>query len=463
LDGGVYYIEPSGGFDTNSGQSPAAAWRSLGKASQTMLPPGTQVLVKGGETMPITAANRIVPTSSGSAGLPIVWSSYGGDGGRPILDGTNAGAVQAIFINSQSWHTVRGFEIRNFQTYAVYLSNTNNVTLDDVHIHDVVEGIHPTPVTTAAAFTMRNGSIRNVRLAPDGGGQSRAISIVPTSVNWRIENVEVSDVDQSCISDQGTGTLFDNVNVHDCGQANVTGDRQALWLRGSASIVRFSRFARATGDCVQIGVLDGGILLGNQLSGCDNCINLTGNAGGDVLLRRNAMGNCYRLVAQSNPSPKLVNLAYVNNTFAGGLVDGGPSLIGVVMRPGSRGVFENNVIAGNIAPPGFSLVFNVSSGWDAGFTERGNAYESDGGAQFSYDTFNGTYSAWAATAGLPAVSHEGPPSFAGPFDPRLNPDSGYRDRGVATTSIGTLAMGCDGGANTYCGAAPEPGAFELIP
>lgn len=449
------------GLDTNSGLSPAAAWRTLGKASQTMMLPGAQVRVKAGDVTTATTANRIVPISSGAPGAPITWSRYGGDGGRPILDGLNG--VQLIFFNNQSWHTITGFELRNVpQTYAVYLSDAGNITLDDVSIHDVEEGIHPTPTNASVAFTLRNSTIRNVRLLPDGGGQGRAMSIVNSAVNWRVENTEVSDCDLTCLSDQGTGTVFENVRVHDCGQANVVGDRQALWLRGQATFVQNSRFERAPGDCVQVGVLDGGVLTGNVMAQCENCVSVTGNAGGDVVLRRNVASGCLRLVAQSNPSPKVRDLLYVNNTFFGGLADGGPTTVGVMMRPSNRGAFENNIVGGFIAPPGPGLLVAGAAGWAAGFTERGNGYETDGGLQFGYDVGFYTYVGLAQFLGNPVASVEGNPLFvnAAAGDLHLSPDSGFRDKGVANPSTGAIGFNCDGG---YCGAAPEPGAFELVP
>jgi hypothetical protein len=50
-----------------------------------------------------------------------------------------------------------------------------------------------------------------------------------------------------------------------------------------------------------------------------------------------------------------------------------------------------------------------------------------------------------------------------PTNPDFTPGSAVRDLGTPNPASGALTPGCDGGLTTYCGAAPEMGAVELIP
>lgn len=45
----------------------------------------------------------------------------------------------------------------------------------------------------------------------------------------------------------------------------------------------------------------------------------------------------------------------------------------------------------------------------------------------------------------------------------LRPGSPIMDTGTADLASGTLSPGCDGGSDTYCTAAPEPGSREYVP
>jgi len=79
----TYYISHNGN-DSNSGTSPAQAWRSLQRAQQQMfqLQPGDQMLFERGGTYPgLLSLNR-----SGTAAQPMVFGAYG-SGEKPIISG----------------------------------------------------------------------------------------------------------------------------------------------------------------------------------------------------------------------------------------------------------------------------------------------------------------------------------------------------------------------------------------
>src|SRR6266566_4029269 len=81
----TYYVRP-GGDDTAAGTSPAAAWRTLARASGAILRPGTRLLLLGGKQYPGSLV--ISKGDAGNVRSPILVSSYG-KGRATIVSGTN--------------------------------------------------------------------------------------------------------------------------------------------------------------------------------------------------------------------------------------------------------------------------------------------------------------------------------------------------------------------------------------
>ena len=79
----TYYLDATTGDDTNIGDTPANAWKSLNKISQTNLGPGDQVLFKSDEQF----NGHFIVNGSGSLSHPIIISSYGimGDHNWPLV------------------------------------------------------------------------------------------------------------------------------------------------------------------------------------------------------------------------------------------------------------------------------------------------------------------------------------------------------------------------------------------
>jgi putative cofactor-binding repeat protein len=73
VTGATYYVSPSGS-DANPGTSPGQAWRTVARVNSARLAPGDGVLFQGGETFSDAV---LMPGSSGVAGRPIVFGSYG--------------------------------------------------------------------------------------------------------------------------------------------------------------------------------------------------------------------------------------------------------------------------------------------------------------------------------------------------------------------------------------------------
>ena len=75
ITGRRYYVSRSGS-DSNSGTSPSQPWRTVGRVNGARLRPGDGVLFEGGQTF---SGATLRPGSSGAAGRPIVFGSYGKD------------------------------------------------------------------------------------------------------------------------------------------------------------------------------------------------------------------------------------------------------------------------------------------------------------------------------------------------------------------------------------------------
>jgi Right handed beta helix region len=108
----TYYIDSSAPNDSNSGTSPATAWKTLAKVNATSFAPGDSILFKRGVswTGTLSPCNN---TCSGSPGQPITISAYG-TAGRPIINGN--GVLAAVSLNNQSHWEIRNLEITNETT-----------------------------------------------------------------------------------------------------------------------------------------------------------------------------------------------------------------------------------------------------------------------------------------------------------------------------------------------------------
>lgn len=81
--GKTFYLDATGGNDNNDGTSPETAWQSIEKVNSTTFLPGSQILLKCGETW----TGMLWPKGSGAEGSPIILSSYGtGDLPRILMD-----------------------------------------------------------------------------------------------------------------------------------------------------------------------------------------------------------------------------------------------------------------------------------------------------------------------------------------------------------------------------------------
>jgi hypothetical protein len=149
----TYYLDATTGDDTNIGDTPANAWKSLNKISQTNLGPGDQVLFKSDEQF----NGHFIVNGSGSLSHPIIISSYG-NGAKPILTGevgSSGGGDyrEAVYVNNNDNIIFDGLEIQNERLH----SRTGIDDKDSYGIH-----IHNTGNQIMRNFTFRNMIFQNV-------------------------------------------------------------------------------------------------------------------------------------------------------------------------------------------------------------------------------------------------------------------------------------------------------------
>jgi hypothetical protein len=136
----AYYVAPQGD-DTNPGTE-SAPWATLQKAADTAVP-GSTVYVRGG-----TYAQRVDINVSGSASEgPIAFRNYPDE--HPVLDGESlevpADLSGMITIDSQSYITIEGLEIRGYRTDQaghnptgiLIIGESTHVRIEGNHVHDM--------------------------------------------------------------------------------------------------------------------------------------------------------------------------------------------------------------------------------------------------------------------------------------------------------------------------------------
>lgn len=100
---GDFYVDASGGSDSNDGRSQSRAWRNISKVNSQSFSPGDVILFKRGETWDIGAAGLQV-VSNGNSGNRITFAAYG-SGSKPLFRVTgssNSGVyVRGDFVTVQ--------------------------------------------------------------------------------------------------------------------------------------------------------------------------------------------------------------------------------------------------------------------------------------------------------------------------------------------------------------------------
>ena len=105
--GSTYYVDATGGNDSNNGLSTAAAWKTISKVNSSSFLPGDTILLKRGEIW----REKLTVPSGGSVGNPITLGSYG-IGAKPIIQGANDSPAITVMAANRGYWTIDGLDLR---------------------------------------------------------------------------------------------------------------------------------------------------------------------------------------------------------------------------------------------------------------------------------------------------------------------------------------------------------------
>ncbi len=134
----AYYVDDVGGKDTNSGTSPALAFRTLARAQLAPLSPGSALLLRRGGSWD----GKLKLSSSGAPAAPIVIGSYGA-GALPRLH--TGGCIDLL----GSYITVETVHVDACRWGGVSISGSNNIVRNILATRNV------------AGIYVRSGAIAN--------------------------------------------------------------------------------------------------------------------------------------------------------------------------------------------------------------------------------------------------------------------------------------------------------------
>lgn len=137
-DGKTYYISSSRGNDANDGLSEDTPFKTLTKASQLDLKPGSKLLLRASD---VWQRQMLMPKGSGTKEKPIVIGTYG-TGAKPIISpGYSNNTIYGIRIVNGSGYEIRGLEIMNcYGGIVFWYENTYNhkyILIENCYVHQV--------------------------------------------------------------------------------------------------------------------------------------------------------------------------------------------------------------------------------------------------------------------------------------------------------------------------------------
>ena len=124
-----YYVDATGGDDSNDGLSPEEAWKTISKVNSMNYNSGDSILFKRGETW----NDGIVVRSSGSSGQEITFGAYG-EGDKPVLDLELAGDKSIGIRLEADYINIQDFEIIQVNGSAISTPHWESVTNSYINI-----------------------------------------------------------------------------------------------------------------------------------------------------------------------------------------------------------------------------------------------------------------------------------------------------------------------------------------
>ena len=408
------------------------------------------MLFKGGGVW----SDMLEPRGNGTAAQPIAFGAYGS--GRPVLDGAAARGDDFAGISlGRDYVSVTGFELRNWHGPLVYLMSSTGARFTDLYGHHSDEGIHPTPSQATRAVTVEGSRFESIGKGASGSG----INLPSSASDWVVRDTRIAGAADSCIIDQGARSQYLRLQVSGCGFGGYTYGTHGMYLKGPGQSVVDSEVSDSYDSCISVRFQDA-VVSGNRVHGCPEGISWYeyATANGTVRLMRNRIWDTGTAIYLDGSTTQ--NFLLANNTILGGRLAGGSSM-GISVRR-SRGLtIENTIVTGAIStalqtvPQGAPAIASAttSGGRRAACASAGTA------AQRTLDAYRTASGQGAASASFDPQLRSALPAAP---DFSLAPASAARDIGVRDPAAGALTPGCSGLPTQFCGAAPEPGALELL-
>ena len=123
-NGTKYFVDMTGGIDTNSGTAMDNAWKTVSKVNASSFSPGATILFKRGETW----REPLVISRSGNNGNPITYGAYG-TGALPEIAGS--GSDYALSVDSRNNVTIQDLEFSNDGYTAIRLTSLSGANYNN--------------------------------------------------------------------------------------------------------------------------------------------------------------------------------------------------------------------------------------------------------------------------------------------------------------------------------------------
>lgn len=211
--------------NANSGKQEKRPWRTIGRVNEQALRPGDVVLLKGGDTF---RERELLPSSSGSQGRPIVFSSYGH--GHAIL-------TRGIWIPPhRSWLTLEHLTVDGHEQGGA--------------VYGGMDGVAGSAKGHDAHIAVLHDTFEHLGIAINGEAPEEAF----TSDNyWLIADDTIRDTGDSGIYVQGDAFTIEHNTIEDTGRDEDRHvNEHGIYLRATNSNVLFNTITRFADDGVSV-------------------------------------------------------------------------------------------------------------------------------------------------------------------------------------------------------------------
>jgi hypothetical protein len=439
-----YHVDPAGD-DTNPG-TPAAPWKTLQKAADT-LQAGDTVLVASG-----TYAEHVVPKNSGTSSAPITYTVA--PGALAIVDGSSLELPEwtGLFGLSQVDHiVVSGFQIQHAGPHdgnaGIHVDRCNHVVIENVRTYDTTSsGIG---VWRSAHVIVRNNEIE---LACNDGSQE-CLTIAQTD-GFEVVGNHVHHGGPGSNGGEGidikdgstNGVVYGN-HVHDITRLGIYVD---AWDKSTHDI---DVFGNVVHDCKA-----NGFAVAAEAGGFLERVRVFNN----VAYANKNVGLSVADWGLDGESHGMDDILIVNNTFHDNGRDGWGGGILVENAEARNVVIRNNIVSDNLSfqigtvvdPEGLVVDHNLFHGTRDAEEEISGADFLEGDPMF-VDAENGDFRLGEGSPAIDSASSDRAPETD--FDGHARPVGGGVDRGAFEFEAEPVDAGT-GGASGEGGTAGSPGS-----